>query len=148
MKLRSSTNCAAYVPFIPCTGTNRKHVMQIMIVEDNEKVRAMYRTLLAHITSDIVEARNGLEAVRLYPDSDPDVVLMDIRMPVMDGIDATRAIVKLDRNACILIVTEYDEPLYRKDARDAGACAYFLKNSLMDLRHHLQALAREINGNA
>ena len=148
MKICSNADCPVPLLFFLFIRTRGKEFMQIMIVEDNDRIRAMYRTFFGNIASEIVEARSGLEAVNLYPDCDPDVVLMDIRMPDMDGIDATRAIMKLDRNAYILIVTEYDDPLYRKDARDAGAREYFLKNSLLDLRQHLKTVAQEKNGTA
>lgn len=116
--------------------------MQVMIVEDSDQVRSMYRTLLRNVATGISEAQDGLEAVELYKRSRPDVVLMDIRMPRMDGIDATRHIMDYDTAAVIFIVTEYDDPVFREQALLAGAQKYILKTNLFELRGELEILAR------
>ena len=78
----------------------------------------------------VAEASNGDEAVALFGQHLPDVVLMDLRMPGMDGVEATRAIVAAHPRARIVALTSYegDADIYR--ALDAGACGYLLKDML------------------
>ena len=112
--------------------------MKIMIVEDNEQVRRFLRNAMGEISSDICTAADGEEAVFRYPIEKPDVVLMDIRMPRMDGITATERIRRLDPAAKILIVTEYNYPIYKTDAMRAGAEGFFLKDDLLELQEYLR----------
>lgn len=78
----------------------------------------------------VAEARDGSEALELFREHEPDVVLMDLRMPGMDGLEATRAIMTFRPNARIVALTSYegDADIYR--ALDAGACGYLLKDML------------------
>lgn len=78
----------------------------------------------------VAEAGDGEEAVALYEAHQPDVVLMDLRMPRLDGLSAIREILSLNRNARIVALTTYDgdADIYR--ALDAGACAYLIKDTL------------------
>ena len=78
----------------------------------------------------VAEATNGEQAVALFREHEPDVVLMDLRMPVMDGVTATRVIVASYPRARIVALTSYegDADIYR--ALDAGACGYLLKDML------------------
>ena len=78
----------------------------------------------------VAEAHDGESAVALFAEHGPDVVLMDLRMPVMDGVEATRAIIAAQPNARIVALTSYegDADIYR--ALDAGACGYLLKDML------------------
>jgi DNA-binding NarL/FixJ family response regulator len=75
-------------------------------------------------------ARNGEEAVRLSASLRPDVVLMDISMPVMDGIEATEQIVRADASACVLVLTGSDSPQNIDAARRAGAAGYVTKDRI------------------
>ena len=77
------------------------------------------------------EAANGEEAVALARELTPDVILMDIRMPVVDGIEATRRIITnpSTRLCRVLILTTYDLDEYVYDALKAGACGFLLKHS-------------------
>lgn len=87
-------------------------------------------------------ARNGQEAVRLAAQLDPDVIVMDISMPVMDGIDATRAIRERNSNACILILTGGASISEIDDARKAGADGYLTKDRIAsDLLTEIRSLA-------
>lgn len=113
-------------------------MMKIMIVDDSKPVRSFLRDMLLRVTSDISTAEDGEEALSRYPAEHPDLVLMDIRMPHMDGITTTGKIRAIDPAARIVIVSEHDIRAYREDARNAGAEAYFLKEHLIDLLHYVR----------
>ncbi len=79
--------------------------MKILIVDDNDDLRFLLKIMLGEYIT--LEARNGSEAVGIFKTAKPDLVLMDILMPVMDGIEATKAIIKIDPYAKILAITAY-----------------------------------------
>jgi CheY-like chemotaxis protein len=76
-----------------------------MIVDDEIAMREILKIMLKGF--DIVEATNGREAVELYKREKPDLVLMDIMMPVMNGIESTKEIKKIDPNAKVIAITAY-----------------------------------------
>jgi DNA-binding NarL/FixJ family response regulator len=101
--------------------------LRVVIADDQPMMRAGFRAVL-EATGDIVvvaEAANGEEAVRAAAEHAPDVVLMDIRMPVMDGIEATR---RLPRQR-VLILTTFGLDEYIIDALRAGASGFLLKDA-------------------
>jgi len=101
--------------------------LRVVIADDQPMMRAGFRAVL-EATGDIAvvaEAANGAEAVRLAAEHAPDVILMDIRMPVMDGIEATR---RLPRQR-ILILTTFGLDEYIIDALRAGASGFLLKDA-------------------
>ena len=104
--------------------------IRILIADDQSLVRAGFRLVLEnHPDMEVVgEASNGEEAVHSAGRLQPDVVLMDIRMPELDGIGATRAIT--DRHpARVLVLTTYDLDEYVYDALQAGASGFLLKDT-------------------
>jgi DNA-binding NarL/FixJ family response regulator len=104
--------------------------IRVLVADDQAMVRAGFRMLLAH-EADIevvAEARNGLEAVDMAARYDPTVVLMDIRMPELDGIEATRRILAANQLAHILILTTFDLDEYVYEALSAGASGFVLKD--------------------
>lgn len=105
----------------------------ILIADDNASMRRTIRSMLADVTDEFVECGDGQAAVDLYSRHHPAWVLMDIRMQPMDGITATRALIAAHPSARIIIVTNYDDPQLRSDARGAGACGYVLKDDLSEL---------------
>ncbi len=109
--------------------------MKVLIVDDNKGIRRLLkRTVLeTEDTSTVLECGDGAEALACYAKNLPDVVLMDIRMPVMDGLEATRRIRTLHPCARVVIVTDYDDEDLRHAATEAGACGYSLKQNLADL---------------
>lgn len=115
--------------------------MRILIVDDNARVRKTLHSLLHHLCTESMEAADGISAVEFYRRYRPDVVLMDVRMPRMNGIEATACIRSMDPEARVLMVTEYDDASLRHNAEFAGAMGYYLKEELMDLRRFLEALA-------
>jgi CheY-like chemotaxis protein len=105
----------------------------ILIVEDNATVRRLIRRAIAHLTSNIYECEDGTDAMKAYSEYQPDLIFMDIRMPRMDGLTATRQIMQLYPKARIVIVTDYDEEELRQAAFAAGAWGYALKDNLTEL---------------
>jgi DNA-binding NarL/FixJ family response regulator len=104
--------------------------IRVLVADDQAMVRAGFRMLLAH-EADIevvAEARNGMEAVDMAARYDPTIVLMDIRMPELDGIQATRRILAANHLARILILTTFDLDEYVYEALSAGASGFVLKD--------------------
>jgi DNA-binding NarL/FixJ family response regulator len=106
--------------------------LRIVIAEDDEDLAAVVRDLLERDGRFVVDAvaGSGDEAVRFVEEHDPDLVLMDIGMPRLDGIEATRAILARDSSQHVVIYTgsdEYDD-VARADA--AGAAGYLHKSAL------------------
>ncbi|HZG88430.1 response regulator transcription factor [Paenibacillus sp.] len=103
--------------------------IKVMIVEDQELIRSSLQIVLG-IESDLAvvgAAENGAEAVALCEERRPDVVLMDIHMPVMDGIEATKRIKKANPQTKIIILTTFQEMDFVIEALQAGAEGYLLK---------------------
>jgi DNA-binding NarL/FixJ family response regulator len=104
--------------------------IRVMAVDDHDVVRTGIKAIVAN-QSDmavVAEAADGSDAVAMYDQCAPDVVLMDLRMPRMDGITATRAIIDAHPEARVVALTSYegDADIYR--ALDAGACGYLIKD--------------------
>jgi CheY-like chemotaxis protein len=113
--------------------------MTILIVEDNATIRRLIRRAISDFTDNIFECEDGADALAAYREHRPDAVLMDIRMPRMDGLAATRELLRHHPGARIIILTDYNEEELRSAAREAGACAYALKNNLTELDAVLKA---------
>jgi len=107
--------------------------LTILIVDDNPAMRRAIRYFLGDL-GEFHECSDGSEALDAYTTFHPDWVLMDIRMPVLDGLSATRQIMAADANARVLIVTDYDDKQLRSAATGAGACGYIVKSDLVTLR--------------
>jgi DNA-binding NarL/FixJ family response regulator len=106
-------------------------VIRVLIVDDQELVRSGFRMLLdAQEDIEVVgEAGDGAAAVDAVKATKPDVVLMDVRMPVMDGIEATRRIVEAAPDARVLVLTTFDLDEYVYAALQAGASGFLLKDA-------------------
>jgi DNA-binding NarL/FixJ family response regulator len=104
--------------------------IRVLVVDDQAMVRAGFRMLLADETDIevVAEAGTGLEAVREAARVRPHVVLMDIRMPEMDGLEATRRILAADPESRVLILTTFDLDEYVFRALEAGASGFVLKD--------------------
>jgi len=111
-------------------------VIRVAVVDDQALVRSGFTVLLRSDPEiDVVgEAGNGREAVELAEREQPDVILMDIRMPEMDGLEATRLITASERTAAcrVLILTTFDIDEYVFEALRSGASGFLLKDTLPD----------------
>jgi len=103
---------------------------RVLVADDQSMVRAGFRMLLGgeEDMEVVAEASNGLEAIEKAARFDPTVVLMDIRMPELDGLEATRRILDADSGARILILTTFDLDEYVYEALRAGASGFVLKD--------------------
>ncbi|HJS20154.1 MAG TPA: response regulator transcription factor, partial [Anaerolineales bacterium] len=111
--------------------TDQPRIIRVLIVDDHVIVRRGIKALLAE-TDDIEvigEADNGQEAIRLAHELEPDVILMDLLMPKMDGIEATRQVTAQQPQLRVLVLTSFvgDEKIF--PAIKAGALGYLLKDS-------------------
>jgi DNA-binding NarL/FixJ family response regulator len=119
---------------------------RLILADDHHLLRTGFRSLLSGEPGlEVVgEASNGLEAIEMCRRLVPDLILMDVRMPVMDGITATRRI-KHDRPGVgVLMVTMHENPDYLLEALDAGAAGYVLKDAPAD--RLISAVHRTLNG--
>jgi len=108
--------------------------MKILIVDDNASMRRLIKTVLSDFHAEFVECADGGKALENYRLSKPDIVLMDIMMPEVDGLEATRRIRAAFPDARVVVVTYYDDPDLRKAATSVGAAGYVLKEDLSQLR--------------
>jgi len=104
--------------------------IRVLVADDQSMVRAGFRMLLGgeEDIEVVAEARNGHEAVEKAARFRPNVILMDIRMPELDGLEATRRILTADELARILILTTFDLDEYVYEALSAGASGFVLKD--------------------
>jgi CheY-like chemotaxis protein len=105
--------------------------MTFLIVEDNSEMRRLIRRTVTRESDIVYECSDALAS---YIQHGPDWVLMDIRMPKLDGISATRQIKEAFPQARIVVVSQYDDPEMRERARRAGAADNVLKDDLLAIR--------------
>jgi DNA-binding NarL/FixJ family response regulator len=108
--------------------------IQVILADDQPLVRAGLRMLIEQTPGiDVAgEAGTGAEAVQLVVDTDPDVVVMDIRMPGMDGIEATRLITAGGKRARVIVLTTFDDDDYVYGALAAGASGFLVKDMALE----------------
>jgi len=119
-------------------------MIRVLIADDQELVRTGFRVILdAEPDLEVVgEAGDGRETVELVPEKCPDVVLMDIRMPNLDGIEATRRLTALPHSPRVLMLTTFDLDEYVYEALRAGASGFLLKDAGADeLLHAVRVVA-------
>lgn len=120
-------------------------MIRVLLVDDHQLVRAGVTTLLQSDPDITVvgEARNGREAVESVEGIGPDVVLMDLSMPEMDGVEATRAVLARQPSTKVLVLTSFSDRQRVKEVLAAGAIGYVLKDSEpADLLAAVHAAAR------
>jgi len=110
---------------------------RILLVDDSPRVRATIRAVLADLVSEVKECFDGDQVLASFEAFQPDVVLMDVRMPGMDGIQATTLLKKAHPRARVVIVSDHEQDDLRRAAREAGAEAYVPKTNLLVLRRLL-----------
>ncbi len=121
-------------------------IKRLVLADDHHLLRRGFRSLLSGEPGlEVVgEASTGLEAIELCQRLAPDLVLMDVRMPEMDGITATRRIKRDQPGVSVLMVTMHENPDYLLEALDAGAAGYVLKDTPAD--RLINAVHRTLEG--
>lgn len=114
--------------------------MKLMIVDDNSDSRQLIRELIGGFAEEIVECSNGIEAAAQCARFRPDLVTMDLNMPLTGGLEATRRVLAAHPAARVIVVTQHDGPEFRLAASRAGACHFYSKSNLVGLLRHLQEL--------
>jgi DNA-binding NarL/FixJ family response regulator len=120
--------------------------LRFLIVDDNPAVRRLIANVVLPFAGEICECADGADALSAYQAQHPDLVLMDIRMNSLDGIQATKQIKATDPAARIVIVTDYDDEALRQVAMRSGACGYALKDNLLDLVRLLHTIEQNNPG--
>jgi DNA-binding NarL/FixJ family response regulator len=105
--------------------------INVLLVDDHEVVRAGFKILLSSqpFIDEIKEADRGEAVLQIYLQQKPDVVVMDLSMPGIGGMETIRRLVKHDPEAKILVYSIHDEMIYVERCMQAGACGYVSKNS-------------------
>lgn len=119
---------------------HRESLATILIVEDDVRMRDMMTEMFSPLCDRVVRCGDGAQAISRYNDLRPSVVVMDIRLPGMDGLEATERILRSHPSARIYIVTAYNEKRYRERAETIGSRGFFLKDDLGLLYDALEEL--------
>ncbi len=114
--------------------------MKVLIVDDNPQMRRMIRRFLPASFDEVRECSDGAFALSDYIEFQPDLVLMDWQMKRMDGLTATGEILRIFPEACILLVTQFDDAELREAATESGARGFVAKDNLIMLRSILRAI--------
>jgi len=125
----------------------RHSMVRVLVVDDQQLVRDGIASLLRMQNGITVvgTATNGQEALEQAIALRPDVILMDVRMPIMDGVKATIQILRQVPSCRILMLTTFDDDEYVRDALRAGARGYLLKDlAAQDLANAVQAVSQEV----
>lgn len=107
--------------------------MTILLVDDNNKFRTFLKKMLQssiYNLEAIYECEDGESAISMFSALNPDWVLMDIKLPSIDGLEATRLIREKNPDAKIIILTQYNDTEYREVATKVGASNFFLKENV------------------
>jgi CheY-like chemotaxis protein len=111
--------------------------MKLMIVDDNSAMRQMIRSVVAAPNDSVSECEDGSDVVNAFQKALPDVVLMDMQMPKVNGISATKNLKKEFPDANVIIVSNFNDQEFRDEAKEAGASSYFTKDNLIQLKQFI-----------
>jgi CheY-like chemotaxis protein len=107
--------------------------MKLLIADDNAPMRALLCRIFATFGTETRDCADGIEAVRAFNEFMPDWTVMDVSMPGLDGLAATRQILAAHPGARIIVLTNYCSAEYEQAAREAGAYAFVRKDNLHPL---------------
>ena len=115
-------------PLADKDNANKKK-LALMIVDDNKNFRSALKKVMDEYPqiSEVAEAGNADEMFAQIGDEPPDIVIMDVFMPGMDGFDATKKLLSRHKSVKVIILTIYDTAEYRERAKESGAIAYIVK---------------------
>jgi DNA-binding NarL/FixJ family response regulator len=120
---------------------------RVLVADDDEGIRQALRDLLTEEGMEVVgEAADGAEAIDLALQAKPDVILMDLRMPVLGGAEATAKIREQLPTTQVIILSAYDDPALNKSAEEAGAYAYLVKGCSAGLVRDVLLEAYKLKG--
>jgi CheY-like chemotaxis protein len=114
--------------------------LKLLIAEDRAALRRVIRTIVAGLAGEIRECAVGEELPMAYTAWQPDFVVIDADMKTIDGVTATLWIKAMDPSAKVIIVSSYNSPELRESAQRAGACAFVMKDDLLELGRLLSTL--------
>lgn len=114
--------------------------IKLLIVDDHAELRRTVKQMFEGLEATFLEASSGEEALRLSAAEHPDWVIMDMRMPGMGGLKATEAIHRLDPQARIVVISQFTEPEFEAQARQAGAIEFVNKE---DMVHVVDLIRRQ-----
>jgi DNA-binding NarL/FixJ family response regulator len=116
--------------------------IKLMIVDDHAETRSLIRDLIGSYVDEIVECANGEEASEQCGEFHPDLVTMDLNMPLTGGLEATRRILERHPTTRVIVITQHDTAEFRQAATRAGACHFFSKSNLVSLLAYVKQQAR------
>ena len=111
-----------------------------MIVDNHQETRALIRELIGGFAREILECAGGVEAAAHCADFQPDLVTMDLDMPLANGIETTRRVLANNPDARVIVITQYNSVDVRAAAARAGACHFFAKDNLATLPQYVERL--------
>lgn len=120
--------------------TDQSATTRYLLVDDHEAFRHLLASFLPERDSEVTEASDGRAALEIYQKVRPAWILMDVEMPVLDGISATRELVSRHPEARVIILTQYESPEVERAALDSGAIGFLPKADLPLLPDLLQKL--------
>jgi len=117
--------------------------MKLLLVDDNDRLRGMMKSLYSPHFDEVIECEDGTEAVAAYNENHPDWVVMDIKMKRMDGIEATSKIVAAVPGAKIIVISQFNDESTIAAAKHAGAIEFISKENLSNviefINNHLRS---------
>jgi len=99
----------------------------ILYVEDEKNIRHEMSEILSLDYENIIIAENGQDGLKMYQKHNPDLVITDVQMPYMNGIDMSKAILEINKDAKIIVITAFNEDSYVSKAKEAGIKNYINK---------------------
>jgi len=108
--------------------------VKVMLVDDQRSITDVLQHIIESIGAEVIAiARDGEEAIKLYKETSPHIVLMDINMPKMDGIEALKEIVRINPKACVIMLTSLNSMDVVNECLEIGAINFLLKNNTADV---------------
>jgi CheY-like chemotaxis protein len=121
-------------------GLTGKQHMKLMIVDNHQETRVLIRELIGGFAREILECASGVDAAAHCADFRPDLVTMDLDMPLANGIETTRRVLANNPATRVIVVTQYNSIDVRTAAARAGACHFFAKDNLAGLTQYVERL--------